>query len=58
VQLLWFVTGTCLVHIHALVWLYQIHTDKCTHISLNHHLINAIRNSNLLHPLKGHLQGV
>jgi hypothetical protein len=36
-------TGTCLIHIHALVSLYQIHTDNCTHISLNHHPINAIQ---------------
>ena len=44
-----------LVHVHAL---YQISTNKCTHILLNHHFINTIHNSNMLQPLKGHLQGV
>jgi hypothetical protein len=38
--------------------LYQINTDICTHISLNHHFINNIRLSNMFQPLKGHLRGV
>ena len=38
--------------------LYQIHTDKFIHISLNHHFINTTRNSNVFRHLKGHLQGV
>jgi hypothetical protein len=33
-------------------------TGKCTHVMLNHHLVNTKRNSNKFQPLKGHLQGV
>jgi len=28
-------------HISALVSLYHINTDECTHILLNHHFINT-----------------
>jgi hypothetical protein len=51
-----FITGTCLVHIRARVSLYQTHTNKCTLVLLNHHLVNAVCNFNVLQPLKGHLQ--
>jgi len=30
-----------LVHIRALLSLYQINTDKCIHILLNHHFIDS-----------------
>ena len=46
-----------LVHITALMPLYKINTDKCIHILLKH-FINTIRYSNMLRPLKDHLQGV
>ena len=29
------------VHIHVLVLLYQINSNNCTHILLNHHFINT-----------------
>ena len=32
-----------LVHIRALVLLYQITTNKCTHMLLNHNFINTIQ---------------
>ena len=44
-------TEMYLVHIHALISLYQINTDRCTHMFLNHHIINT-SNSNMFHPLK------
>ena len=44
-----------IVHIRALISLYQINTNKCTHILL---FINTTRHSNMFQPLKGHLQGV
>jgi hypothetical protein len=47
-----------LVHIHTLVSLYQINTDICPHILLNHHFNHTIRNYNMFQALKGHLQGV
>jgi len=47
-----------LVHIRALVSLYQTNTDICTHILLNHYYIITILNSKMLQPLKDHLQGV
>jgi hypothetical protein len=53
-----FMKRTCLVYICALVSLCQIDTGKCTHILLSHHLINTIYNSNMLQPVKGHLEGV
>ena len=45
-----------LVHIRALISLYQINTDKCTHILLNHNFINPVCHSNMVQSLKGHLQ--
>jgi len=45
-----------LVHIRALVSIYQINADKCTHILLNHHFINSIPNSNMFQTLKYLLQ--
>ena len=47
-----------LVHICAIVSVYQINTDKDTHILLNHHFIKAIRNTNVFQPLKRHLRGI
>ena len=47
-----------LVHIHALISLYQINTDKCRNILLTHHFINTIYNSDMFQPSKGHPQGV
>jgi hypothetical protein len=44
-------TEMYLVHIHALISLYQINTDRFTHMFLNHHFINT-SNSNMFHPLK------
>ena len=41
-----------LVHIRALVSLYQINTDKCTLILFNHHFINTIPCSTMFQPLK------
>jgi len=35
-------------------WLDTFRTD---YVLLNHHFINTIRNSNMVRPLKGHLQG-
>jgi len=46
-----------LFHIRAQISLYQINTDKCTRMSLNHHFNNIIRQSKIFQPLKGHLQG-
>jgi len=48
------VTKLYLFYIRALISLYQINSDKCTH----NHFIKTIRYSNLFQPLKGHLQGV
>ena len=36
------------VHIRALISLYQINSDKCTYILLNHHCSNTVRHSNIL----------
>ena len=47
-----------LVYICAIVSLYQINTDRCTHMLLKHHFIHTICHSNMFQPLKGHLQGV
>jgi len=52
------VVNTYLVHIHVLVSPYQINTEECTHILLNHHFINTIRHSNMFQPLEDRLQGV
>jgi len=46
------------IHIRGLVSLYQVNTDTCTHVLLNHYFSNTIRNYNMFQPLKGHLQGV
>ena len=45
-----------LVNIQALVSIYQINTDKCTHILLNHHFIKTIPNYIMFQPLKCLLQ--
>jgi len=50
-------TEMYLVHRHALISLYQINTNRCTHMFLNHHSINT-SNSNIFQPLNCHLQGV
>jgi hypothetical protein len=47
-----------LVHIRAPVSRYQTNTDKYSHILLNHHFINTLRNSSMFRPLQFHLQGV
>jgi len=47
-----------LVHICALVSVYQINTDKCTHILSNHHFCNTIHKSNMFQILNGHLHGL
>jgi len=39
------------------VSVYQMNTDKCTNVLLNHHIINTIPNRSMFQPLKGHLQG-
>jgi hypothetical protein len=49
-------TEMYLVHIHELISLYQINKDRCTHMFLNHHLINT-SNSNMFHLLKCIFQG-
>jgi len=51
-------TEVYLVHIHALILLYQTNTDRCTHVFLNHHFINTTHNSNMFQPLKCRLQVV
>jgi hypothetical protein len=38
--------------------LYQMNTDKCTHILLCHHFNNIVCHSNMFKHLKGHLQEV
>ena len=38
--------------------LHEINTDKFSHILLNHNFVNIIRNSNMIQPLKRHLQGI
>jgi hypothetical protein len=38
--------------------LYQINTDKYTHILLNHHFLNTIRDSSMFHPSNDHLQQI
>jgi hypothetical protein len=45
-----------LVDILALMSQYQINTDDCTHVLLNHHFINTVRNP-MFQPLKSNLQG-
>ena len=52
------ITITFLVHISALVSLYQINTHKCSGVLLNHRYINTIYNCYIYQPLQGHLQGV
>jgi hypothetical protein len=47
-----------LVHVCGLISLYEINTDVCTNVLLNHHVINIICHSNMFQLLKGHLQGV
>ena len=47
-----------LLFIRALGSLYQINTDKCTNILLNHHFVDTTRNSYMFQPLMSHLQGV
>jgi hypothetical protein len=47
-----------LVHICALVLLYQTNTDKCTDILSTHHFINTMRNSNMLQPVSVRLKHV
>ena len=41
----------------ALVSLYEINTDKYTHILLKHHFINT-KHYSVFQPLQGYLQGV
>jgi len=43
-----------LVHIHALISLYQIYTGRCTHILFKHHFINTIHHSSI-HQCKQYL---
>ena len=38
--------------------LHEINTDECIHISLNHYFINIMRKSNMIQPLKDHLQEI
>jgi len=47
-----------LAHICALISQYQINTNEGTCILLNHQFINAILDSKMFQPLKGHFQGV
>jgi hypothetical protein len=46
-----------LVHIRALISLYQISADKCINVLLGHHYNNITRKSNIFQALEGHLQG-
>jgi hypothetical protein len=41
-----------------IIRLYQINTDKCTHIVLSHHFIKTTRHSKMLQPSKRHLHAV
>lgn len=47
-----------LVRIRELVQPYQTHINKRTHILLNCHFINTMRNFNMFQPIKSLLQGV
>jgi len=47
-----------LVHIRALIAIYQINTDKYTHIFLSPNFINTMRHSNMFQLLRVHLQVV
>ena len=46
-----------LVHICALIPLYQINTNKCTDILLSHHIFDTIRYC-VFKPFRGHFHGV
>jgi len=47
-----------LVHIRAIISLYQTNTVKCTHILVGRHFLKTVRKHKMFQPLKGHLQGV
>jgi hypothetical protein len=54
----WLHSTLYLLHIHAPVALYEINTDRCTHVLVDHLFINTICNYIMFQPLKGRLQGV